>query len=307
MAAVLSLLTVISLSVLIVRIATVALMLTGLSRPLARFQARSAFTGAGFTTKESEQVTNHPVRRQIISTLILLGNAGIITTVSAVVAGVVAVERSGRDGDGLPIWARVALLLGGLGLLAVLAFSKWVDRRISRLIFKMLKKYTTLDVRDYSNLMHLGGAYGISELGVEAGDWLADHELAELKLSAEGVLVLGIQRADGSFLGTPRGHTTPHAGDTLILYGRADRLKELDRRRDTVGGKIAHVEAVSQHAKTHKDEDPEEPDDDDVAESGKGVSASVLHRDGTVEPIGPRRPGANSAAPAETPRHEARP
>ena len=290
MAAVLSLLTVISLSVLIVRIATVALMLTGVSRPLARFQARSAFTGAGYTTAESEQITGHPVRRQIISTLMLLGNAGIITTMSAVIAGVVAVERSNQAG-GLPVWARVLLLLAGLALLAVVAFSKWVDRRISRLIFRMLKKYTTLDVRDYSNLMHLGGAYGISELGVEAGDWLAGHELAELKLSAEGVLVLGIQRADGSFLGTPRGHTTPHAGDTLIVYGRSDRLKELDNRREGFSGKIAHVEAVSQHEKTHREEDPDEPAGDDAdADSGKGVTASVVHRDGTVEPIAPRKP-----------------
>ena len=43
---VISLLIVIVISMLVVRIATVALTLTGLSQPLARFQARSAFTGA---------------------------------------------------------------------------------------------------------------------------------------------------------------------------------------------------------------------------------------------------------------------
>ena len=43
------------------RIATVALQLTGLSKANARFQARSAFTGVGYTTSEAEDTVNHPV------------------------------------------------------------------------------------------------------------------------------------------------------------------------------------------------------------------------------------------------------
>lgn len=60
MIAILSLLAVLIVSLLITRIATVALTLTGLPRELARFQARSAFTGVGFTTSETEKVVNHP-------------------------------------------------------------------------------------------------------------------------------------------------------------------------------------------------------------------------------------------------------
>ena len=254
MVAILTLLTVLALSVLIVRVASVALMLTGVSLPLARFQARSAFTGVGYTTSESEKIVGHPVRRRIIMLLMLLGNAGIITTISAVIGGVVAVE----DVTGPPLWAKVLGLLAGLAALWAVSYSKWVDRRLSRVIFGMLKRYTEIDVRDYSNLMHLSGDYGISELGVERGDYLADHALSELKLSAEGVLVLGIQRADGTFVGAPRGHTKPHAGDTLILYGRADRLRELDDRRDSIRGKIAHAEAVAEQDKRRKEEDDEE-------------------------------------------------
>jgi len=71
MAAIISLLIVVALSLLITRVATVALTLTGMSREAARFQARSAFSGVGFTTRESEQVMQHPVRRRIILLLIL--------------------------------------------------------------------------------------------------------------------------------------------------------------------------------------------------------------------------------------------
>jgi hypothetical protein len=61
---IIALLTVLVLSLLITRVATVALTMTGLSQEAARFQARSAFTGTGFTTKEAEDVVNHPVRRR---------------------------------------------------------------------------------------------------------------------------------------------------------------------------------------------------------------------------------------------------
>lgn len=50
------------LSLLITRFATVALTVTGMTRESARFQARSALTGAGFTTQESEAVVSHPGR-----------------------------------------------------------------------------------------------------------------------------------------------------------------------------------------------------------------------------------------------------
>ncbi|MEE3220394.1 MAG: potassium transporter TrkA, partial [Planctomycetota bacterium] len=55
MVAVATLLITLTVTLLITRVATVALMVTGLSRESARFQARSALTGVGFTTYESEK------------------------------------------------------------------------------------------------------------------------------------------------------------------------------------------------------------------------------------------------------------
>jgi Trk-type K+ transport system membrane component len=71
----------ISISFLIVRAAAIALMLTDLDIRKAKFQALSAFSGTGFTTKESEAVVNHPMRRKIITGLIILGNVGIVTVI----------------------------------------------------------------------------------------------------------------------------------------------------------------------------------------------------------------------------------
>lgn len=67
------------ISMIIVRIGAVALEMSGMEAGTARFQALSAFTGTGFTTREAEEVLRHPERRRIISTLILLGYASVVT------------------------------------------------------------------------------------------------------------------------------------------------------------------------------------------------------------------------------------
>jgi Trk-type K+ transport system membrane component len=81
--AIATLLIVVLLSLLVTRVAAVALVLTGMSPDVARFQARSALTSTGFATAESEQVMGHPARRRIVFSLMLLGNAGLVTTIAS--------------------------------------------------------------------------------------------------------------------------------------------------------------------------------------------------------------------------------
>jgi Trk K+ transport system NAD-binding subunit len=77
---------------------------------------------------------------------------------------------------------------------------------------------------------------------VQRGDWVAGHTLAELKLRDEGVFVLGIHHDDGSYIGVPRGSHRVAPGDTLVLYGDAERLEDLDDRRAGAGD-ARHVAA----------------------------------------------------------------
>lgn len=247
-----SLLVVLVFSLLVVRVATVALTLTGLSQQLARFQARSAFTGAGFTTTESERVVQHPVRRRIIMTLMLLGNAGIVTAVSSLMLSFIGTtEAEGMTGA---LWFRMSALTLGLCVLWTVAHSSWVDRRMSHTITWCLKHWTNLEVRDYANLLHLSGNYAVVELEVEEADWLADRELVQLKLSDEGVLVLGIEKAEGKFLGAPRGQTKLDAGDTVIIYGPRDVLVDLDERRAGSTGNWDHHKAVDKQRQVEAEE-----------------------------------------------------
>ena len=217
----------------------------------ARFQARSAFTGAGFTTNESERVVNHPVRRRIILLLMLLGNAGIVSAVSSLMLTFVAPEES----NSIPL--KIVLLVSGLSFMWFAASSSWMDQRLSSWINTALDRYTELDVKDYASLMHLSGDYRIVELGVEPDDWIANKTLGEARLREEGIVVLGIQRADGSYLGVPYGETTIIPYDTLITYGRIGSIEQLDRRQNMMNAGWSHIEAVAEQRKVIKEENQE--------------------------------------------------
>jgi hypothetical protein len=239
MYAIVSLLIVVALSILITRIATVALTHTGLSRQVAQFQARSALTGAGFTTAETEQVVNHPVRRRIVRILMLVGNAGIITAVSSLILGFVSDTGDSRI-------AKFLALGGGLILLWVASRSQTLDRLLHRAMTRMLEQYTDLDTRDFVGLLHLAGDYTISELTCRPGDWMEDRTLKELRLREEGLMVLGINRRSGQYIGAPTGDTRIRENDQLLLYGTTDQIHDLDLRAAGPSGDIRHHRAVAE-------------------------------------------------------------
>jgi hypothetical protein len=164
--AIASLLLVVVVSLLITRVAAAILVATGMSSQAARFQARSAFTGAGFTTSESEEVVTHPLRRRVVMVLMLLGNAGIVAAASTLIIGF----KSGGVG---PAWLRAIELAAGLLALLYLSRSSWVDRRLTGLIGRMLHRYTDVAVRDVGNLLDLSGNHAVVELAVEPDDWTA--------------------------------------------------------------------------------------------------------------------------------------
>jgi hypothetical protein len=236
------------LSILITRIATTALVHTGLSLESAKFQARSAFTGSGFTTSESENVVNHPVRRRIVMTLMLLGNAGIVTVISTLILSFV--NRS----EPASVIPRIGLLLAGLLALWLVAHSAFIDKRLSIIIDRLLSRYTDLKVRDYASLMHLAGEYSLIEIEVESNDWIEGKTLAESELGDEGIIVLGIKRPDGSYLGAPHGKTLILPKDVLIVYGRISKVEALDQRRKTKRGDRQHEAAVAEQQKVIEEE-----------------------------------------------------
>lgn len=248
MIAIFSLLVIVLIGLIITRVATAALVSTGLSRESARFQARSAFTGAGFTTSEAETVVSHPVRRRVVMTLMLLGNAGIATVVAGLLLGLGGANARG----GLAL--RLGILAGGLFCIVLLARSRWVDRRMRRLIGVVLRRTTDIEVRDYAQILHVAGEYVIDELLVQDDDWMCGRTLGELRLRDEGIVVLGIERGS-QYHGTPGAETTLQGRDALVIYGRRRVIRDLDLRGRGTLGDLAHSERSQEQRRAHDLED----------------------------------------------------
>jgi Trk-type K+ transport system membrane component len=137
MGAALSIFVILSLSVFVVRVASVALRFTGLTDSSARFQALSAFTGTGFTTSEAETVVNYPVRRRIIGILMIIGNMGFVTVFAALVVSLVQ-----TDGELGAVVTQITWLVGGMALLWALMLNNKADRILCSAIGKILESTT---------------------------------------------------------------------------------------------------------------------------------------------------------------------
>ena len=240
MIAAITLFLVVSISALITKVAAIALIHTGLSTDIARFQARSAYTGAGFTSDESEKIMNHPVRRKIIFTLMLVGNAGIVTVMSSLILTFVLPDTLATKLYGLLI------VVVGMSLIWWAIKSKWIDRKLSKIINRMLQRYTDLEVTDFAAILHLKDDFKISEKRIAPDDWMANQTLIQLNLREEGITVLGIDRKDNDYFGSPSGEFEILPDDVVTIYGKAEGITSVYNRKKNYKAEQEHNEHVKQ-------------------------------------------------------------
>ncbi|MDE0904405.1 MAG: potassium transporter TrkA [Planctomycetota bacterium] len=226
-------------NLIVLRTGTLALRHTGLSREASSFQAQSAFMGVGFTTKESEALVNHPVRRRIVRILMWGGYSGIVVSVATIVSGV------GSSDGGLMRFMGLLLITSGLllSLWQLPPVRKVADRVISRAISSL----PDLRVIDFEKLLELEMGYTVAHLHVDRNRWMTGKNLRELRLADEGVLVLNVRRASGAVIGTPKADTALEAGDLVLTYGRHECLERLRNRPLDPGGDLERVRSVEEH------------------------------------------------------------
>ena len=209
------------LSLLFTRLATGALIATGMPPEIAAFQARSAFTGAGFTTTEAENVVNHAARRRVISTTMFVGNLGVPTLVVTVLLGLLA------PGPG-ETSTRLLVLAAGLAVMVVLAFSKPVTRF-----------FVELGRRGSQPIIRRALGKEAEELRVLSDDLVVDALTLEedvplrsvrgLQQALPELRVLGVRPGGrtGQFIAGPPTDVEFHAGDELVVLAHRDRLAEV--------------------------------------------------------------------------------
>ena len=207
------------ISFLVIRAAAVALMMTGMEWKKARFQALSAFSGTGFTTKEAESVINHPTRRKIVTWLMILGNAGIVTVI-------VAATSSMATSHGFELPINVLVLAVGIFVIYKIASHRKFTKRWERFIEKKLIKSPIIEEATIEDQLHFLEGYGVVKKIVGPGSPLIGSSLADWKLNEKGVLVLGIERGK-NWVPIPKATVLIEEDDRLVVYGPHKTLKEL--------------------------------------------------------------------------------
>ena len=210
---------VIFVSFLIVRAAAIALMMTGMDEKRAKFQALSAFSGTGFTTKEAEYVINHPKRRRIITWLMIMGNAGIVTVIVTATSSLV---RSG--GYQLPMY--ILLLAVGIFIIYRIVTNRGFIRRWEGFIEDKFVQSRTFEEDVIEDLLHFIEGYGLVRIIVAEDSPLAGSSLAEHKLTERDILVLGIERGK-NWIPIPKATEIIEDGDKVVAYGALKVLKRI--------------------------------------------------------------------------------
>ena len=199
------------------QMSTGALIATGVPPDIAAFQARSAFSGAGFTTTEAENVVNHPTRRRVIATTMFVGSLGTPTLVVTVLLGLVAPgPGSTTERTLVTVWGSIAILL------------MITNKPMRRVLVGVGQRYTQNRLvpalgHDADELFTIGHGYVISSVLVASDPDHASRSLRGLQSAIPGVRVLGVKR-NSEYFGEPPVDIDLQEGDRLVIYSHRDRL-----------------------------------------------------------------------------------
>jgi len=211
---------VVAISVFVVKIATVALKMTGLDEKKAYFQALSAFTGTGFTTKDSELVLENEIRRKIIVFLMVLGNAGLITVITTLVI------TFGSRGNIGPVLGNVGIVLVLIFILFKLLTHRGVKKFLNDKIESRLEKRPPFQKRPVEEILRIAKNYGIAEVSIKESCQDLGKTLSESSFRENDILILAIER-ENAVIPTPKASDKILLDDTLICYGRLPNIEKI--------------------------------------------------------------------------------
>lgn len=222
MAAALTLAVLLTVSLVVVRIASVALRLTGLSDDVARFQSLSALTGTGFTTHEAEMIVNYPLRRKILASLMVFGNLGLVSVAATLIVTFVGVDQNQTS-----VMSQVMMILAAIVFTVVMATNSTIDRLLCGFIGRILNATTSLGERRY----HL-------TLQIDEGVFVAEHVLtgdeatsvSAIPIIGDELMLLGARTGKWRDFSHAEDLDRLEPGSLLICYGSRKAHGELEEQ-----------------------------------------------------------------------------
>ncbi|WNQ10219.1 hypothetical protein MJA45_21730 [Paenibacillus aurantius] len=211
---------------IVLEIMVTLLIITGLDKEIARFQVVSMLTGTGFTTKESELILRHPVRRKIGVFLILFGAfslAVIISSMSNILAESFRIKQ-------------LSITTGVLALILLVVKYPGFSRRMSARYEDHLQKEFELHELPIQEVLYLEEGDLITAVEIFDDSEYLGHKVCDVFESEEDINLLFLHRGDIKIRGK-RWDCEVQEGDILYLYGSKEAIekkfaKELERLQE---------------------------------------------------------------------------
>ena len=217
MGSVFALLAVVFAAYICVTAGAIAYELTGMDRESARFQALSAFTCCGFTTSAAERVVDHPLRRRITMTLIVMGWAG--------AAGVITTLLKSVDVDSASEWFwHITLFVSSSTLGYWLIKRRGWDQLLIDLLRRTLTPRLTKEEVPHEDLFRYRKGFGIVRIEVPPTSPCLGKTLRELHLPEYQLQVLLVEHDDQS-VAVPGPDLVIRSKAHLVLFGRLDSVE----------------------------------------------------------------------------------
>lgn len=207
------------LFLIVVEVFSILLKLTGLHHKKARFQVISLLTSTGFSTKESEQIVQHPTRRKIASMIMIFGYASSVTLVSFVIK---ILEKDARS---------ISILVVIFAIMVVVLYL------LSKIeIIDKIEAYLEDNIRTNSlwlkfdeneqEIISRNKGYGIVEIYLKEGHKIIDKSIEECKLTSIEIQILCIDK-NGELVKFPTKEYVFAVKDRITVYGNLKNINML--------------------------------------------------------------------------------
>jgi len=203
---------------LLIEILSIALKITGLELSKARFQIISILTHTGFTTRESELIVQHPVRRRIASILMIVSYVAQVTLITLLFDMIYSSKKSFLN---IFIIMVVILLF-----IIVVTKNKYILRRFEIITEKILtKRVKNIKESRIDKILNLSPEFSIYEIVIDSKSPICNKTLKEINLKKNFIQVLKVDRGY-EVLDFPMADTKIFHGDRIIVYGKIESITE---------------------------------------------------------------------------------
>lgn len=196
---------------------TILLKLTGVEHSKAKFQVISLLTGTGFTTKESEIITQHPTRRKIAKWIMIFGYVSSVTFVSFIV-NIIMLETLAS------IFVVCTIIIILLILSKVKKIIDIIEEKLENSIRK--NKIWIKFNKTTNQIISRNKGYGIMEIYLDPTSPLVGVSILNAKLTEQHITILNIDKGD-ELINYPTPSYIFEGKDKITVYGNIKNIKNI--------------------------------------------------------------------------------